>query len=99
MSRIKYKPTAGYVLIEPQEAVRKTPSGIVLPDTHEEKPQVGRVVAVGGPQKLADGGEIKAEWKTGDMVVYSKWAGKEFKIEGKEMLFVKFDDILAVEVK
>lgn len=99
MAKINLKPTAGYALIEPLEAERKTPSGIVLPDTHEEKPQKGKVVSLGGPQVLENGTTLKAEFKVGDVVVYSKWAGKEYKIGNIEYLFVKFEDILAVEGK
>lgn len=96
MSKLNIKPTAGHVLIQPLEAERKTASGIVLPDTHEEKPQKGKVIAMGGPQVTSEG-TIKAEFKAGDTVVYSKWAGKEYKVDGIEYLFVKYEDILAVE--
>lgn len=88
--------TAGYVLIEPAEATRQTESGIYLPETSEEKPQKGNVLAV-GPDEITDSGvKKKSPVKVGDSVIYKKWGGTEVKIEGKEFLFAKFDDILAV---
>lgn len=97
--RLTLKPTAGYVLIEPLEAERKTASGIVLPETHEEKPQMGNVLAV-GPEEVCDckcDCHKKAPCKVGEKVIYKQWGGNEVKIEGKEYLIVKFEDILAVE--
>lgn len=92
----KVKPTAGHILIEPVEAERRTASGIVLPETAEEKPQEGRVIAV-GPEEVTDSGaKRKPPCKAGDKVIYKKWGGNEVKIGSKEYLFVKFDDILAV---
>lgn len=99
MTSLNLKPTAGYLLLEPQEAETKTASGIVLPDTAGEKPQSGSVLAV-GDDEITDGGATrKAPAKVGDRVVYKKWGGNEIKTEGKEYLFVKFDDILAVYTK
>ncbi|MFZ5365793.1 MAG: co-chaperone GroES [Patescibacteria group bacterium] len=96
MRKLKLKPTAGYILIEPVEAERKTPSGIVLPETHEEKPQRGKVLAVGDSEITDSGAKRSAPVKIGDFVIYKQWDGNEVKIEGKEYLFVKFEDILAV---
>lgn len=97
MTKLNLKPTAGNVLIEPLEAERKTASGIVLPETVEEKPQKGKVLAV-GPDEITDSGVKRfAPCKVGDAVIYKKWGGNEVKINGKEYLFVKFEDILAVE--
>ena len=99
MTKINLKPTAGYVLIEPQEAVKQTSSGIVLPESHDEKPQKGKVLAV-GPNPCCDDDKCdceKAPCKVGDMVVYKKWGGNEYKIDDKEYLFVEFKDILAIE--
>lgn len=97
MAKIKLTPTAGYLLIEPLEAERKTASGIVLPETHEEKPQKGKVLAVGGAE-VTDSGTKKASPCTiGDTVVYKQWGGNEIKYEGKDYLIVKFEDILAIE--
>ncbi len=96
MAKLKIKPTAGYVLIEPLDAETKTASGIYLPDNASEKPQKGKVIAVGA-SILSEGNEIKSPVKLGNIVFYKKWGGNEVKIEGKEYLFVKFEDILAIE--
>lgn len=100
MAKIKLniKPTAGYVLIEPVEVEKKTAAGIVLPDIHEEKPQKGKVIAIGAPQITDSGRKIMPEFKKGDIVICKKWGGDEFKlgISGKEYIFVKFEDVLAI---
>lgn len=94
---LKLKPTPGYILLEPQEAATKTASGILLPETVGEKPQTGKVIAVGGVEITDSGAKKTSPVKVGDSVVYKKWGGNEIKIEGKEYLFVKFEDILAVK--
>lgn len=96
-SNLKLKPTAGNVLLEPEEALRETPSGIVLPEAASEKPQKGRVLAVGDPEVTDSGARRLAPCKVGDTVFYKKWGGNEIKIDAKEYLFVRFEDILAVE--
>jgi len=91
----KITPTSGYVLIEPQEEERTTASGIVIPDTVSgEKPHQGKVISIG-----ADSKEVgAAPCKINDTVIYKKWGGNEYKPAGsdKELMFVKFDDILAL---
>ena len=99
MSKLNIKPTAGFILIDPQEAVKKTASGIVLPESQEEKPQKGKVLAV-GPNRCCDDDKCErgeAPCKVGDVVVYKKWGGNEYKMGDKEYLFVEFKDILAIE--
>ena len=96
-NKLNLTPTAGYILLEPQEAETKTASGIVLPDTAGEKPQVGTVIAVGAAEVTDSGKVKKAPVKAGDKIVYKKWGGSEIKVEGKEYLFVKFEDVLAVQ--
>ena len=96
-SKLHLQPTAGYLLIEPLEAQLKTDSGIYLPDNVSEKPQKGRVLAVGAPEVTDSGKTRQAPVKKGDIVVYKKWGGSEVKVNGKELLFAKFEDILAVE--
>jgi len=93
MATPKLQPTQGYILLEPNEASKKTASGIYLPDSHDEKSQQGKVVAVG-----ADTDKRKAPAKVGDTVIYKKWGGDEVKlsITEKEMVFVKFEDVLAI---
>jgi chaperonin GroES len=97
-SELKFKPTAGYALIEPVAVEKTTTAGIVLPDTHDEKSQRGKVIALGGPQVTDSGRKIVPEFKVGDTVIYKKWGGDEFKlgVSGKELIFVKFEDVLAV---
>lgn len=99
MIDLNLKPTAGYVLLEPEEAETKTVSGIVLPDTASEKPQSGKVLAVGDDEVTDSGSKRPAPARVGDRVIYKKWGGNEIKLDGKEYLFVKFDDILAVYTK
>lgn len=93
---LNLKPAAGYAIIEPAEAVRKTDSGIYLPETSEEKPQKGRVLAVGADEITDSGTKKSSPAKVGDTVIYKKWGGNEVKIDGKEYLFAKFEDILAI---
>ena len=97
MKKISLKPTAGYVLIKPSEAIKKTASGIVLPESHDEKPQKGKVIAVGPEEIIDTGGKRKAPCKVGDIVVYKKWGGNEYKVGETEYLFIKFEDIMAIE--
>lgn len=96
-SSAKIKPTAGYALIEPLQLEKKTAAGIVLPDIHDEKSQKGKVIAIGKPA-YQDGREITPEFKVGNTVIYKKWGGDEVKfgVSGKELIFVKFEDVLAV---
>lgn len=97
MTKLKLEPTAGYVLIEPVELEKKTASGIVLPESHEEKTQRGKVLAIGSDEITDSGAKRPAPCKVGDIVIHKQWGGNEVKIAGKEYLFVKFEDILAVE--
>jgi chaperonin GroES len=94
----KLKPTAGYALVEPVALEKKTAAGIVLPDTHDEKSQKGKVIALGGAQTTDSGRKITPEFKVGDLVIFKKWGGDEvkFDVSGKELVFVKFEDVLAV---
>lgn len=92
------KPLAGYVLIEPAPKETKTASGIVLPDSADEKPQEGKVIACGAPMH-EEGKEIVCPVKEGEKVVYKKWGGNEIKVDGKEMMLIKFDDLMAIVTK
>lgn len=91
----KIKPAPGYLLIEPQQAAKQTASGIYLPESHDEKPQEGTVLAVGDDDVTESGAKKSAPAKKGDKIIYKKWGGNEVKIDDKEYLFVKFEDILA----
>lgn len=90
------KPLNGYILVEPTESQKQTSSGIILPDSHEEKPQSGKVLATGGSIWESGVKEVKSPVSTGDMVLYKKWGGNEIKIEDKEYQILKFEDVLAV---
>jgi chaperonin GroES len=93
---MKIKPLSDRVVIEPLEAEEKTSGGIYLPDTAKEKPQMGKVVAV-GPGKTSDAGEvIKPEVKVGDKVLYGKYSGTDVNVGGKDYLIVRESDILAI---
>ena len=85
------KPLADRVLIQPKEAETKTASGLYIPDTAKEKPQEGKVIAVGPGKK-----DEPMEVKVGDEVLYGKYAGTEVTVEGKKYLIVKQSDILAI---
>ena len=88
---LNIKPLADRVLIEPAEAETKTASGIIIPDTAKEKPQKGKVIAVGNGTK-----DEPMTVKVGDMVLYGKYAGTELKLEGKDYLIMRESDILAI---
>jgi chaperonin GroES len=96
-AKLNLKPTAGYLIIKPLEAEIKTASGIYLPETNTEKPQKGEVLAVGSDEITEKGIKKTSPVKVGETVVYKKWGGNEVKIDGIEYLFVKFEDILAIE--
>ena len=92
----KLRPLGDRVVIKPTEREEMTKSGIVLPDTAKEKPQEGTIIAAGPGKILDDGKRETMDVKTGDKVLYAKYAGTEFKIDGDELLIVKQSDILAV---
>ncbi|MBN1413455.1 MAG: co-chaperone GroES [Bacteroidales bacterium] len=91
MSDVKIKPLADRVVIKPLEAMEKTVSGIIIPDSAKEKPQRGTVVAAGPGTK-----DDKMEVKVGDVVLYGKYAGTEINIDGQDYLIMKQTDILAI---
>ncbi len=96
-SKVNFLPTSGYLLIEPFEAEKKTAGGLYLPETATaEKPQKGKVLAIGEDQILENGNTRKSPVKIGDSVIYKKWGTNEVKEEGREYLFVKFEDVLAI---
>ncbi len=88
---LKIKPLSDRVLIEPAAAETQTASGIYIPETAKEKPQKGKVVAVGKGTKKHD-----MTVKVGDQVLYGKYSGTELKLEGKDYLIMREDDILAI---
>lgn len=92
------QPLGDRVLVEPGESEETTATGIVIPDTAKEKPQEGKVLAV-GPGRWEDGKLIPLDVEVGDTVIYSKYGGTEVKIKGKEYLILSERDILAKRVK
>jgi chaperonin GroES len=92
----KIKPLGDRVLIKALEREEKTKSGIVLPDTSKEKPQEGRVIAVGSGKMLDNGTKVPLEVKVGQKVIFSKYAGTEVKLDGEELMILNERDVLAV---
>jgi chaperonin GroES len=92
----KLRPLGDRVVIEPIPREDMTKSGIVLPDTAKEKPQEGKVIAVGPGAFDNDGKRIVIDVSTGDKVLYAKYAGTEFKLDGEDLLIVAAKDILAI---
>ena len=88
---VKIKPLADRVLVEPAPAEQKTSGGIIIPDTAKEKPQRGKVIAVGAGKK-----DEPMTVKEGDNVLYGKYSGTEIQYEGKDYLIMKESDILAI---
>jgi chaperonin GroES len=93
---MKIKPLADRILVKPLEADEKTKGGIILPDTAKEKPQEGKVIAV-GKGKITEEGKIRPpEVNVGDRILYGKYSGTEIKIEDEEHLIIREEDILAI---
>jgi chaperonin GroES len=91
----KIKPLSDRVLVQPEAAEEKTASGIIIPDTAKEKPQQGKIVAV-GPGKVENGTKIDMSVKEGDTVLYGKYAGTEITLDGEEYMIMRESDILGV---
>ena len=88
---VNIKPLADRVIVKQADAEEKTSSGIIIPDTAKEKPQKGEVIAVGPGKK-----DEPTSLKSGDKILYGKYAGTEVKIEGEEYLIMREDDVLGV---
>jgi chaperonin GroES len=91
MAELKGKILAGKILVQPQEAETKTSSGIIIPDSAKEKPQVGKVILVGSDKK-----DEPMELKTGDVVFYGKYSGTELSIDGTDYLLMSQSDVLYI---
>jgi chaperonin GroES len=89
------KPLFDKVVVESLEMEEKTQSGFYLPTASQEKQQMAKIIAV-GPGGIVDGKEIQMQVKVGDKILYSKYAGSEFKIDGKELTIIRQSDILAI---
>ena len=96
-SKLKLKPLGGRVIIEPIEQEEITAGGIILPETAKEKPQEGKVLAVGpGDRNEHTGERVPMDLKVGDKILFAKYSGSEIKMDGKKLLILRESDILAV---
>ena len=93
---MNFRPLHDRVLVERVEQEQKTSGGIIIPDTAQEKPMEGKVVAVGDGHKAEDGKVTKLDVKKGDKVLFGKWSGTEVKMDGKELLIMRESDILGI---
>ena len=96
---VKLQPLADRLVVKPTEREEVTKGGIVLPDTAKEKPQEGKVLAVGPGRLSEDGKRIAMDVKVGDIVIYAKYGGTEIKIEDEELVILRESDILAKKTK
>ena len=95
----KLQPLADRLVVRPIEVEEKTKTGIYLPDTAKEKPQEGKVIAVGPGRLSEDGKRIAMDVKVGDIVIYAKYGGTEIKIDDEELIILREGDILATKGK
>ncbi|MCL4497590.1 MAG: co-chaperone GroES [Deltaproteobacteria bacterium] len=96
---MKVKPLQDRVLVERLQEEEKTKGGLFIPDSAKEKPMQGKVVAAGNGRILEDGKKIQMDVKVGDIVLFAKYSGNDVKIDDKEYLIMKEDDILAIVEK
>ena len=95
-SKLKLKPLGGRVIVEPIEQEEMTAGGIILPETAKEKPQEGKILAAGPGDRDEDGERIPMEVKVGDVVLYNKYAGTEIKVDGKKIIILRENEVLAI---
>jgi len=93
---MKFRPLADRVVVKRVKEESKSAGGIIIPDTVQEKPQEGEVVAVGPGARDENGQRIAPEVKTGDRILFGKWSGTEVKIDGDELLIMKESDIMGI---
>jgi chaperonin GroES len=93
---MKFRPLHDRILVQRIEEQKKSKGGIIIPDTAKEKPQEGRVVAVGNGRVLEDGSLRPLEVKKGDRILFGKYTGSEIKLDGEEHIILREDDVLAV---
>lgn len=90
------RPLHDRVLVKPLESETKTAGGIIIPDTAQEKPQEGKIVAVGSGKRGDDGSITPMDVKKGDRVLYGKWSGTEVKVDGEDLMIMNESDIMGV---
>src|SRR5688572_5144747 len=95
-SKVSVKPLMGYCLIEPMQGENRTASGIILPESVQEKPSQGKVISIGDDFVLPNGQILRAPVKVGDVVVYKGWDVSEIKVEGKDLKLIKFENLVAI---
>ena len=93
---MKLQPLGDRVVVQRLEAEEKTEGGIILPDAAKEKPQRGKIIAVGDGKISDEGSRQKPQVKKGDIVIFTSYAGEELKVDGKEVLLMHEEDILAI---
>ena len=93
---MKIRPLQDRILVKRVQEEEKTAGGIIIPDTAKEKPQQGKVIAVGKGRKSEDGTVVPLDVKVGDRILFGKYAGSEIKVEGEEHLIMREEDILGV---
>ena len=93
---MSFRPLHDRVLVKRVDQEEKTAGGIIIPDTAQEKPMEGKIVAVGNGHKAEDGKVTKLDVKKGDKVLFGKWSGTEVKVDGKDLIIMKESDILGV---
>ena len=93
---MKFRPLHDRVLVKRVDQEEKTAGGIILPDTAQEKPMEGKVIAAGVGQKADDGTITPLDVKKGDRILFGKWSGTEVKVDGDELLIMKESDILGI---
>ena len=93
---MKFRPLHDRVVVRRIDAENKTLGGIIIPDTAQEKPQQGEVIAVGPGARDEQGRIVPLDVKTGDTVLFGKWSGTEVKVDGQELLIMKESDIMGV---
>ena len=91
-----FKPLHDRLLLKPTVAETKTKSGIIIPDTAQEKPMQGEVIAVGKGKRLEDGRLLPLDVKVGDKVIYGKWSGTEVKLDGADHVILKEEDLFGI---
>ena len=96
---VKLQPMGDRLVVKPMQSEEKTKSGIYLPDTAKEKPQEGKVIAVGPGRMTDEGKRIAPDIEVGDIVIYTKYGGSEIKIDGEEFIIMREGDILAKKLK
>jgi len=96
LSKMGFRPLHDRVLVRRVEAEAKTAGGIIIPDTAQEKPQEGEIVAVGSGARADDGKVTPLDVKAGDKILFGKWSGTEVKIDGEDLIIMKESDILGI---